>query len=173
MTMKAGLIALALAGCAALPSMAQEAAGDGEAQGGPAYDPVIVQKVWSAYETCSEANATAVTLDDLVRDKPKWMGKCVSTVGFLAMRALFPQSRDLNERYPWGPGRHSAGRVGLYFGSNDTMHDVMTTDSTRARIVGIAWDCSGLWPPESIVIGGYCHYSAGPIIGVSSFHPLR
>jgi hypothetical protein len=169
MSIRAGLAVLAAAACMATPVMAQTPASAEEEADKPA---IIITGRWPHDGACTDANTTAITFEDLLRQKDAYADKCVSTVAWINGRALFARREDAAAAGSNFTGDLSGSRMGLY-GSEETMTKIWSTTSVRARVVGILWDCQDLNGPNVIMVMGYCHYTGGPIISVASFHPLQ
>jgi hypothetical protein len=133
---------------------------------------VIIYGKWPAEGQCTPENTTAVTCADLLRDTTAYADRCVSTVAWLDGRALFLDRDDTSLLYSNSNAAAATRRVGLY-GSESVMQKVFDTNTTRARVVGKIWDCEDLHGENVVMVMGYCHYTGGPFIGVSEFHPLR
>lgn len=152
--------------------MVHAAAGAQEAERETGGDLVIMYGMWPAEGDCTPENTTPITFADLLRDKASFADKCVSTVAWLSGRALFLDRDDLNLPYSNSDKTAAARRVGLY-GPEHIMGRVFNTDTTRARVVGKLWDCEDLQGSNVVMVMGYCHYTGGPIIGVTGFQPIR
>jgi hypothetical protein len=134
-------------------------------------DAVVIFGRWPSEGACTPENTTAVAFADLLRNKTSYADRCVSTVAWLDFRALFLERDDLNLANSNTTAVAASRRVGLY-GPEALMQKVTSTNTTRARVVGKLWDCKDLHGSNVMMVMGYCHYTGGPFIGLSEFHPL-
>lgn len=133
-------------------------------------DPVKEHQIILSYapaaESCLPEAAQFFDLSELLADIDDHYGKCVSTEGYVKARALFFRKSDLRRKYP-SSNRASAGRrIGLY-GGEDLMRATSQLEARRVHVTGIVYSCADLGEPGDLVLG-YCHYSGGPFIGLTS-----
>ena len=133
---------------------------------------VVIYGMWPTDGDCTHANTTAVTLADLLQDKRTYADRCVSTVGWLDGRALLLDRDDTSRPYSNSNATAGSRRIGLY-GPQTIMQKLSDAQSARVRVVGKLWDCEKLHGSNVIMVMGYCHYTGGPIIGLSQLHPIR
>lgn len=133
--------------------------------------PVVVYGMWPSVGQCTSENTTSVPFADLLRDREVHHDQCISTEAWISGRALFLDRDDIDRPRSNSSDDASGRRIGIY-ADEEVWGSIQNAESARVRIVGILWDCKDLQGPNVIMVMGYCHYTGGPIIGVSSVSPM-
>lgn len=119
---------------------------------------------------CNTAVATPVAFADVLKHSERFIGQCISTVGYFDHWTVKPKRHGAFMAMNTPDDR--VRQVGFY-ASDDVYRRISTSDTTRARFVGLLHDCESLYDTGAIMVSGYCHYTLGPYLAVASFHPIR
>lgn len=143
-----------------LPTNAQEAGAQ------PSSDLIIITTV-AGDASCDSRGAHAIHISDLVRERSRLLGKCVSVAGILSDRMLFDSSKEAGiHPLPLGVD-HLDKRIGVY--AFDELRKSFPGDMSRVVLIGNVGDCEELSHRKNVVmVSGYCHYSPGAYIAVSA-----
>ncbi|MFT4090811.1 MAG: hypothetical protein QM645_08770 [Asticcacaulis sp.] len=119
--------------------------------------------------TCHEENTLTVTLKEVLAQPRHYDRQCITVQGYTGFRSLFLSRWDARQK--GAPSRASlAGkRVGLsVLPSNDKVWEALEKGNT-VSVTGMLWFCEDyqFW------MGGYCHYTSGPFIGVVSAERIK
>jgi hypothetical protein len=162
----ASLTALALA---LLAASADPVAATGEAPKNPpapSDEHQIILSYAPAAGSCAPEATPEIDLSDLLSELDDHFGKCVSTEGYVKARALFFRKSDLRRKYSSSNSASARRRIGLY-GGEDLLRAASQLEAQRVRVTGFVYSCADLGEPGDLVLG-YCHYSGGPFIGLTS-----
>lgn len=128
---------------------------------------------WPAADSCSPEAYVAVDIQALVKSPRTYDNQCVIVKGYAFQRALFADPDDTAVQYASSDDSVKSGRIGIS-GSEAVMDKLSQRyDQQYVEVRGRLWQCedTGLW------MGGYCHYTDGPFIGVievrSAREPMR
>lgn len=142
-----------------------------EAQAGGPDDFQIILSLAPSEGSCPDEETETIALNDLLKDTESRLGKCVATEGYAKARALFLNRRDMHMRRPSSNAASARRRIGFY-GSERMMEAVARHDGKRIRVTGLLFDCADIGGPGDLVLG-YCHYTGGPVIALTSVEPAR
>lgn len=92
-------------------------------------------------------------------------------LGHWSYRALFTDGDAALARYSNSNDAVGARRVGLYLSDADLAR--MPREVVRARVIGKVADCADLDGDNVVMVFGYCHYTGGPFLNVSSITALE
>ncbi len=135
--------------------------------------PYVLFGRWPAVADCNPAIAASVDLADLLRDPAQWHDKCVAVKGYFYQRALFIDPDDTTLPHAAMNRASASARAGIY-ARDDVMDALYYRDQPAyVEVIGKAWDCRDLQGPDVVMVMGYCHYTGGPILSLTSFKPVR
>lgn len=129
----------------------------------------LVLNKWASEKDCNPAIAKRVDMDALLANLKTYHNQCVSVDGYYLSRALFLSWEDAQvKRAASNPVVRDA-RIGLY--ASETVSTALSRLGKPAyvEVTGLVWDCQDLNGPDVIMVLGYCHYTDGPILGISGF----
>lgn len=161
-----GMLVLAWLMLAAVSSPALAQADKSEARDGQM---VIITELGSA-PTCDAQSAQNTDLATLAHSGTALLEKCVSVAGVLNPGGwmIFANRHDARAYARPDGMEHAQQRLGVY--ATKELAKTFPVDMSRVVLVGNMGDCDELsHRPGVIMVSGYCHYSNGAYIAVSSF----
>lgn len=130
----------------------------------------VLFSFYPADGVCTQENTSEVNLRTLIENADDYREDCVSTSGYFDHRALFYRRADIDREYPGSNEEAADRRLGVY-GSDELMQQLYELEGRKLRLTGLISDCDRLADPNTMIMG-YCHYTSGPVIGVSLFEVL-
>jgi len=137
-----------------------------------ANEATIITNVWATPDECATETAKNVAFSKLASDPGSYAGQCLRVEGlWLGGRAFYSDVRGF---YTVGPKladvtkSKRAHRIGLY-AKDGVLENGNGYSSAYVIATGIAGTCRGLHRGHTVTVMGYCHYTSGPILKVSSF----
>ncbi|MFN7163862.1 MAG: hypothetical protein ACK4P2_03500 [Hyphomonas sp.] len=116
---------------------------------------------------CTAGNAESIKLRTLLTDTAAYAGACIKTSGYVSGSALFYRRTDALRENSSSNMKSEKRRLGIY--ANDEVSTrVYELEDRKVTVVGLIGNCSELYSGGYLMVSGYCHYSTGPIIGISS-----
>lgn len=160
-----GAFALALAFLAGFSS----AAGGQVAENNSRDDRMVVVTTLWGDPACDTATARNFRVTALARQGKRLLQKCVAVTGIVKHRMLFDSSDDAQAYSAPDDIDHAGERLGIYM--SEELRKTFPADMAHVVLTGNVGDCATLRRPENVVmVSGYCHYSSGIYIAVSSFN---
>jgi hypothetical protein len=125
--------------------------------------------LWPAAESCPPEISVEVSLEAVLAAPRAYANQCVTIKGYASHRALFADPDDMAVRYASSNSQIKGRRIGI--SASDDIHKKLADRYSReyVELRGKVWMCedNGPW------LGGYCHYTSGPFIGVVSAKAVR
>lgn len=126
-----------------------------------------ILQTWAPNQgTCTGENTTTVILTDLLENPESYFGTCIRTEGYYRARTLFPKKRYMRKKYAHSNHKNFDKKLGIY-ASDTQMERLDGRRRQRVTVSGMVSDCSALTQKNTVMVMGYCHYTTGPIIGLS------
>ena len=136
-----------------------------------AEDGGIVTNVWASAEECPPETAKKIDFAKLAGEPSKYAGRCVRVEGlWLGGRAFYSDSQGFYAAGPKLadlPKPKRVHRIGLY-AEPEVLKTSAGFSAAKVTVTGIAGTCRGLHGKDTIMVFGYCHYTGGGILKVSS-----